>query len=167
MGWGSSMRSGGGGKVCCLVRNPGKTNFCGEGSLQPHVHQLLEELPNWRRPRHGLLNSIWKRNHHRMPWNIPDPWCVRKVCAQKAFAFKHLMRPKIVNHLASLFSLRNRNSRTKLFSKAIFRGYFRTFLNTIGAQMITCRKNCFEPLIFELHRITVHLLSFARINFRL
>ena len=40
-------------------------------------------------------------------------------------------------------------------------------LNTIGAKMITCRKNCFEQLIFELHRITVHLLSFARINFRL
>ena len=40
-------------------------------------------------------------------------------------------------------------------------------LNTIGATMITCRKNCFEQLIFELHRITVHLLSFARINFRL
>ena len=38
---------------------------------------------------------------------------------------------------------------------------------TIGAKMITCRKNCFEQLIFELHRITVHLLSFARINFRL
>ena len=39
--------------------------------------------------------------------------------------------------------------------------------NTIGAKMITCRKNCFEQLIFELHHITVHLLSFARINFRL
>ena len=41
------------------------------------------------------------------------------------------------------------------------------FVYTIGAKMITCRKNCFEQLIFELHRITVHLLSFARINFRL
>ena len=38
---------------------------------------------------------------------------------------------------------------------------------TIGAKMITFRKNCFDQLIFELHRITVHLLSFARINFRL
>ena len=27
---------------------------------------------------------------------------------------------------------------------------------TIGAKMITCRKNCFEQLILELHRITVH-----------
>ena len=39
--------------------------------------------------------------------------------------------------------------------------------HTIGAKMITCRKIVFEQLIFELHRITVHLLSFARINFRL
>ena len=38
---------------------------------------------------------------------------------------------------------------------------------TIGAKMITCRKNCFEQLIFELHCITVHLLSFAQNNFRL
>ena len=38
---------------------------------------------------------------------------------------------------------------------------------TIGAKMITCRKNCFEQLIFELHRITVHPSWFARINFRL
>ena len=28
-------------------------------------------------------------------------------------------------------------------------------------------KNCFEQLIFELHRITVHPFLFARINFRL
>ena len=38
---------------------------------------------------------------------------------------------------------------------------------TIGAKMITCRKNVFEQLIFELHRITVHPFLFARINFRL
>ena len=37
----------------------------------------------------------------------------------------------------------------------------------LGPKMITCRKNCFEQLIFELHHTTVHLLSFARINFRL
>ena len=35
---------------------------------------------------------------------------------------------------------------------------------TIGAKMITCRKNCFEQLIIELHRITVHPFLFARIN---
>ena len=42
--------------------------------------------------------------------------------------------------------------------------YFRI---AIGAKMITCRKICFEQLIFELQHITAHLLSFARINFRL
>ena len=52
-------------------------------------------------------------------------------------------------------------------SLPVFCPFSGRFLGVFRAKMITCRKNCFEQLIFELHRITVHPFLFARINFRL
>ena len=88
---------------------------------------------------------------------------------------------KIFRHFSTIFAqgekkVKNRQRVSKSFSTIFARHHFLASFrgplteipcDTIGAKMITCRKNCFEQLILELHRITVHLLSFARIDFRL
>ena len=60
-----------------------------------------------------------------------------------------------------------KNKKCKFLSETSLLASRRVLRKDYWGQNDYMPKNCFEQLIFELHRTTVHLLSFARINFRL
>ena len=147
------------------------------GSAPPH-------LPRQSRKRHWasqrrLTASFSLRASDRAPTIGPHILIGAKMitCRKNCFEQTPSLRPKLkrgveFKGVAVMTETAMTAESAKTVKTATVASFCRILKDkqqegTIGAKMITCRKNCFEQLIFELHRITVHPFLFARINFRL
>ena len=141
-----------------MPRNSPSRRLEGARSLEINLRDLLLG-PKWlhsgkkKQHKHKLFGPDFPRTFLTLTPECPG---VKKFLPTTGAAGKRTFwcrRPR--------FSARTSMTRRvveKLCTKKVLRWFFGPY---------TCRKFCFEQLIFELHRITVHPFLFARINFRL